>query len=25
VEGLRDYCRLKRLHLADLVGSLRTS
>ena len=25
VDGIRDYCRRKRLHLADLVGSLRTS
>jgi dihydroorotate dehydrogenase (NAD+) catalytic subunit len=24
VEGIRDYCRRKRLHLADLIGSLRT-
>jgi dihydroorotate dehydrogenase (NAD+) catalytic subunit len=24
VEGIRDYCRRKHLHLADLVGSLRT-
>jgi len=23
VDGIRDYCRRKRLHLADLVGSLR--
>ena len=23
VEGLNDYCRRKRLHLGDLVGSLR--
>jgi len=23
VVGIRDYCRRKRLHLADLVGSLR--
>jgi dihydroorotate dehydrogenase (NAD+) catalytic subunit len=23
VEGLNDYCRRKRLHLCDLVGSLR--
>jgi hypothetical protein len=23
VEGIRDYCRRKRLHLADLTGSLK--
>jgi hypothetical protein len=23
VEGIREYCRRKRLHLAELVGSLR--
>jgi dihydroorotate dehydrogenase (NAD+) catalytic subunit len=24
VNGIRDYCQRKRLHLADLVGSLKT-
>ncbi|MGO8791628.1 MAG: hypothetical protein ACLQVL_30140 [Terriglobia bacterium] len=23
VEGIRDYCRRKRLHLADVIGSLK--